>query len=72
MEFVRVRDKSTRHEYTVPVGAYDDTAHELVTRNGVTAVDRVGRPLPAKYRTTRSSASADEANSTTDQEESRE
>lgn len=71
-EFLRVRDKSTRHEYTIPAAAFREDAHERVTRKGAEAVDSVGRPLPAKYRTQTSPASASESTSTTDNEESRE
>lgn len=70
-EFSRVRDKSTRHEYTIPTAAFRGDAYELVTRKGAEAVDSVGRPLPAKYRTQSSPAPAGESTSTTDNEESR-
>lgn len=70
-EFSRVRDKSTRQEYTIPTAAFREDAHELVTRKGAEAVDSVGRPLPAKHRIESSSASADESTSTADNKESR-
>jgi hypothetical protein len=45
-EWVRVRDKSTKHEYTV--GVVDPEAHEVLDKE---AVDSNGLPLPGKpYR----------------------
>lgn len=74
-EFVRVRDKSTRHEYTIPGGAFREDAHELVTRKSAQATDSTGRPLPAKYyipRATSAAPVAEGSTSATDNKESRE
>lgn len=43
-EFVRVKDKNSRHEYTVATHAIREH-HEVIDKP---AVDAVGQPLPAK------------------------
>lgn len=45
MSFTRVRDKETRHEYTV--GVVNDGAHEVL--DDEPAVDAAGVPLPPRY-----------------------
>jgi hypothetical protein len=42
-EWFRVKDRSTKHEYTV--GVVDPEAHEVLTKD---AVDSAGVPLPGK------------------------
>lgn len=42
-DWFRVKDKSTKHEYTV--GVVDPEAHEVLKKPGA---DDLGNPLPAK------------------------
>lgn len=47
-EWVRVKDKSTKHEYTVARESVDPEAHEVLKKD---AVDSAGAALPGKpYR----------------------
>lgn len=45
-EFVRVRDKDTKHEYSVVASAVDPAAHEVLKSKDAVHVD--GTPLPMK------------------------
>lgn len=53
-DWVRVKDKSTRHEYTV--GVVDPDAHDILDKKE--AADIYGNPLPAKPYVSKSAASA--------------
>lgn len=48
-EYVRVKDKQTGHEFSLPEGSFDP---EAVTTLEKDAVDPGGAPLPVKYKTT--------------------
>ena len=45
-EWVRVKDKSTKHEYTVARESVDSEAHDILKDKD--AVDSSGVPLPGK------------------------
>ncbi len=45
-EFYRVRDKATRHEYSVRPSQFNPDAHALLDKPAVT---RGGEPLPPKH-----------------------
>jgi hypothetical protein len=49
IEFVRVRDKDTGHEYDVVATAVDPKAHEVLKDY---PENLTGLPRPAKHRTT--------------------
>lgn len=46
-EFVRVKDKTTKHEYSTPK-AFAESADDLEILTGKEAIDANGRPLAAK------------------------
>jgi hypothetical protein len=48
IQFIRVRDLSTGHEYDVPESAVDLAAHEVLTKY---PANLTGIPRPAKHRT---------------------
>jgi hypothetical protein len=52
-EWIRVKDKSTKHEYTVAV--VDPDAHDILKKD---ATSPDGTPLPAKPHTTAGSRAA--------------
>ena len=58
IQFVRVRDVSTGHEYDVPEQAVDPAAHEVLTDY---PSNDVGIPRPAKHRTTKATTAAAKA-----------
>lgn len=45
-EFVRVKDRDTKHEYSVVASAYDENVHELLKKD---AVHTDGTALPPKH-----------------------
>lgn len=45
-EFVRVRDKDTKHEYSVVDSAVDPAAHEVLKEPGA---EPDGSPIPPKH-----------------------
>lgn len=47
--FVRVKDKATGHELSLPEGSFDPEAVDVLDRP---ATDPGGEPLPVKYKTT--------------------
>ena len=47
-EYLRVRDKQTRHEYTIRAEHFNDAAHERIDKP---ALDHHGEPAPMKPRT---------------------
>lgn len=47
-EYVRVRDKATGHEYTIPAARFDSEAH---VKTDKPALDAHGEPAPTKFRT---------------------
>ena len=49
-EFLRVKDKETGHEYSVPKVRYDADP-DLYTKVDKDATDPAGTPLPPKYKT---------------------
>jgi len=55
IEFVRVRDKDTGHEYDVVATAVDPEAHEVLKDY---PPNLTGIPRPAKHRTDKAAASA--------------
>lgn len=46
IEFRRVKDKATQHEYSVVASAVDESVHEVLDKD---AVGTDGTPLPAKH-----------------------
>jgi len=46
IEYVRVKDKDTKHEYTIPKERVDPEAHEVLKKD---AIAPSGDPLPVKY-----------------------
>lgn len=55
IEFVRVRDKDTGHEYDVAATAVDPAAHEVLKDY---PPNLTGIPRPAKHRTDKAAKSA--------------
>lgn len=53
-DFVRVKDKETKHEYTIVASTYREELHELLEKDAV-HVD--GTALPAKHHVSLSSKS---------------
>lgn len=49
MPYVRVKDKQTRHEMSLPEGTFDTDAVTVLDKD---ATDPGGEPLPVKYKTT--------------------
>lgn len=49
MPYVRVKDKQTGHEMSLPEGTFDEGAVTVLKKD---ATDPGGEPLPVKYRTT--------------------
>lgn len=60
-EYVRVKDKSTGHHYSVIASAFDDSA---MTKLKQDAVNTAGEPLPPEFHTP-SGQSADPKKETT-------
>ena len=48
-EYVRVKDKQTGHEFSLPVGSFDESDATVLDKH---ATDPGGTPLPVKYHTT--------------------
>lgn len=46
-DYVRVKDKSTKHEYSVVASAFDADVHELLEAKEAAHCD--GTPLPPKH-----------------------
>ena len=46
IEWVRVKDKDTGHKYSVPAGAVDENAHQVLKQP---AADLACDPLPAEH-----------------------
>lgn len=46
IEYRRVKDKATKHEYSVVASAVDESVHEVLDKDAV-GID--GLPLPAKH-----------------------
>ena len=51
--YIRVKDKATGHEFSLPEGSFDEADATVLDRP---ATDAGGEPLPTKYRTTVSKA----------------
>lgn len=49
MAYIRVKDKSTGHEFSMPEGTFDEDAVTVLKKD---ATDPGGTPLPVKYHTT--------------------
>lgn len=47
-EYARIKDKQTGHEYSLPVGSFDENDVTVLNKD---AVDPGGVPLPTKYKT---------------------
>lgn len=45
-EFIRIKDRDTKHEYSIVASAYDEKAHERLNKP---AVHTDGTALPAKH-----------------------
>ena len=54
-EYVRVKDKATGHEFSMPEGTFDEEAVTVLKKD---AVDPGGEPLPPKHKTTVADAAA--------------
>ncbi len=52
-DYIRVKDKQTGHEFSVPADTFDGDAMTELDRP---ATDPGGEPLPVKYKTTVSKA----------------
>jgi hypothetical protein len=48
-EYVRIKDKQTGHEFSMPAGTFDK---DVVTVLDKDATDPGGTPLPTKHKTT--------------------
>ena len=48
-EYVRVKDRQTGHEFSLPDGTFDPDSVTVLKKD---AVDPGGDPLPVKYKTT--------------------
>jgi hypothetical protein len=48
MPYVRVKDKTTGHEFSMPEGTFDEDAVTVLEKD---ATDPGGAPLPVKYKT---------------------
>lgn len=59
-EYVRVKDKETGHEYTVPERRFNA---DLMTRLDKSATNSAGDPLPVKPKTTASKEAAKKSGS---------
>ena len=57
--FVRVKDKATKHEYSVVESAFDSEAHDLL--RGKDAVGPDGTPLAPKHHVSLSNQSGHKA-----------
>jgi len=57
-DYVRVRDRQTGHEYTIPERRFDAEAHEKLEKD---PLGRDGLPRPPKYRVRLGSAPAPSA-----------
>lgn len=55
MAYIRVKDKSTKHEFSMPDGTFDEDAVTVLNKD---ATDPGGVPLPVKYHTTVDQAAA--------------
>lgn len=49
MPYVRVKDKTTGHEFSLPEGSFDEADATVLDKP---ATDPGGDPLPVKYHTT--------------------
>lgn len=65
-EYVRVKDKQTGHEFSLPAGTFDP---EVVTVLEKDAVDPGGAPLPVKHKTTVADAAASKSGAAASQKE---
>ncbi|WP_294567611.1 hypothetical protein [uncultured Arthrobacter sp.] len=54
-EYVRVKDKQTGHEFSMPAGTFDEDAVTVLKKD---AVDAGGEPLPTKHKTTADQAAS--------------
>ena len=54
-DYVRVKDKETGHEFSVPAARFDEAAMNKLDRP---AVDAGGELIPVKFRTTKGGQSA--------------
>lgn len=48
-DYVRVKDKTTRHEYSIVASTFDKNAHELIEDPRKPATNTDGTPMPPKY-----------------------
>ncbi len=58
MPYIRVKDKQTGHEFSLPEGTFDPDSVTVLDKD---ATDPGGEPLPVKYKTTVASASANKS-----------
>lgn len=66
-EYVRVKDKSTGHKFSVIASAVDPDAYQVLKQD---AVDHVGDPLPPEFNESLSSKSTTSGHSADSSEES--
>lgn len=59
MPYVRVKDKSTRHEMSLMEGTFDEDAVTILDDKD--AIDSGGEPLPVKYHTDVNTAAANKS-----------
>lgn len=59
-EYVRVKDKQTKHEYSVVASAVNEDAHQVLKRP---ATNPDGTPLPPKHHVSLSNQSGQKAES---------
>lgn len=65
-EYVRVKDKQTGHEFSLPDGSFDPEAVTILKKD---AVDAGGSPLPVKHKTTVADAAASKSGAAASQKE---
>ena len=53
--YIRVKDKATGHEFSLPEGSFDEADATVLDRP---ATDAGGVPLPVKHNTTKSGQAA--------------
>lgn len=57
-DYVRVKDKTTKHEMSLPVGSFDEADAIVLDKD---ATDPGGVPLSVKYHTTVNQAAEDKS-----------
>lgn len=65
-EYVRVKDKQTGHEFSLPDGTFDTDSVTVLKKD---AVDPGGDPLPVKHKTTVAEAAGNKSGAAASQKE---